>query len=98
MGATKRLIEQNDEQERIATQIAVQAGVLERCKYHPEFVYDGGNALLNAYKKGAYRRKREKELQNLFGTQAELTDTIRRVVRANRISDECQRCVRLMRD
>lgn len=92
MGATKRLIEQNEEQERVAVRIAVQAGVLEQCDRHADCVYDGGNNVQNAYRTAAYRFKREADLQNLFSNQKELTDTIQRVVRENCGSDECQRC------
>jgi hypothetical protein len=55
MGGMKRLMEQEEEQRRVATRIALEAGVLKSCEVHHE-IYDpmGGN-FENAYKLGNYK-------------------------------------------
>ena len=93
-----RMFEHNEEQERAALSIAVQAGVLKRCEYHPDFLFEGGNEIESAYKKGVYKFKHENELKELFHNTRELTDRIKSVVQDNGGVDECQRCVHLMKD
>jgi hypothetical protein len=94
MGGAKRLMEEQEQQERVAVRIVVQAGALERCEYHG-IVYDAGGGDLEA----AYRIGNSKftagELKE-FRSRRELTDTIKKVYEEAGI--ECWQCEKMLED
>jgi hypothetical protein len=97
MSASKRLMEQNEEQERVAIRIAIEAGVLQRCEHHAGFYFSGGCDVVDAYRLGNYKFKKG-ELKDVFETPLEMTNTIKKVVEENHANDECQRCATIQAD
>jgi len=94
MGGMKRLIEQEEEQRRVATRIALEAGVLKSCEVHHE-IYDpmGGN-IENAYRLGNYKITHGEI--TIFDSRKEMTDTILAVV--NDAAMECWDCAKVRRE
>jgi hypothetical protein len=95
MSGVKRMMELEEEQRDVATEIALDAGVLKRCGYHGE-IYDplrGDNT--PAYKLGNYRLSAGK-LRRVFSSSRELTDTIKAVVEDAGM--ECYDCAREQSD
>jgi hypothetical protein len=91
MSGIKRLMEKMEEQRMVATQIAVEAGILKRCEFHGE-VYDtlaGDNT--PAYKLGNYKFSAHK-LDGIFSDRREMTDAIDAAV--NDTGDECYFCAK----
>ena len=96
MSRAKDEMMRREEQVREATDIAVEAGVLRRCKLHPEIVLDNyvdhpeayklGNALFNAGK-----------LQADFQSRDELNDAIKDAIQASE-RDGCFVCARALGD
>jgi hypothetical protein len=87
MGSVKDQMFHEEAQWRGATKIAVDAGVLTRCPIHEDVVYDplnGDNT--PAYKLGNYRYLRV-ELEGLFLSRTDMTDTIDAVIKDS--SMEC---------
>ena len=89
MSGIKRLIEQQEEQRRVAQRIAIEAGVLKCCEDHGE-VYDA-ETLDNkpAYKLGNFKFTKGK-LKGVFDGRAELNDAIKAAIEDAGI--ECVRC------
>ena len=79
MGQAKRHMERVEEQQQVATGIAVQAGVLERCDYHLEWVRDKLGDRAAAYKLANHKFTKG-ELGDTFSTRQELTDTVKEVI------------------
>ena len=95
MGGAKRLMEQMEEQRMVATQIAIEAGVLKRCEFHGE-VYDplaGDNT--PAYKLGNYKLSKG-ELGGVFSSSREMTDAIKAAV--EEAAMECCGCAKERED
>ena len=92
MGVMKRLMEQQEEQQRVATRIAIEAGVLKRCDLHIE-VYDSGELDHSpAYKLGNYKLSHG-ELGDLFSGSREMTDAVKRAIED--AAAECHYCAKV---
>jgi len=91
MSSVKRMMEHCEEQEQVATGIAIQAEVLKVCEYHPDCVFDGGSEEAGAYRLGNYKFGKG-EFEGVFATSREMTDTIQKVIRDNNGIDKCPRC------
>lgn len=92
MGYEKRKMEERENQRDVATQIAVEAGVLNRCEFHEE-VWDalaGDNT--PAYKLGNYKFSKG-ELAGVFSDRREMTDAIDAAVEYAGM--ECGSCAKL---
>lgn len=77
MGQAKRHMEHLEEQERVATQIAIEANVLKECDIHGTvFLIDDADS---AYKLGNYKFTNG-DLEGIFEKRAELTDTIKQII------------------
>jgi hypothetical protein len=79
-----------------ATSIAVAGGALERCKFHPEIVWDTFGGAEEAYKIGNARFTAG-ELRNEFDSRRESTDTIRAAIEEAGM-EGCPICDNMMRD
>lgn len=89
MSQIKRLIEEKEHQRDVATEIAIEAGVLKRCSTHGE-VYDplaGDN--VPAYKLGNYKFSKG-ELRDVFPDRPTMTAEIDAAVKDS--ADECHTC------
>jgi hypothetical protein len=91
MSFTKRLIELQEEQWDVATEIAVDAGVLKRCSLHSEIYDPLGGDNVPAYKLGNYRLSAGK-LGRVFSSSREMTDTIKSVIEDAAM--ECYTCAK----
>ena|ERR1700730_1967999 len=94
MGGAKRLIEQQEEMRGAAVGIAIEAGVLKRCEYHEECVFEGPEDIVSAYKLGNYKLKLDAALKGMFDAPRKLTDCIKEVVE-DHPGTECPRCAKL---
>ena len=96
MGATKRLLEQQESQRAAARKIAVEAGVLNECDVHSQYFFDGGKDIENAYKLGnsLYSANTE-EFDAEFGTRLVMTDAIKSVVEEYCLVDYCTGCAKI---
>ncbi|MGA8220554.1 MAG: hypothetical protein WB780_02795 [Candidatus Acidiferrales bacterium] len=92
MGATKRLIEKYEEQERAAIQIAIQAGALKHCDLHSGYISRGDAEIEDAYKLGNYKFTKG-ELKDSFDDRREMTDAIKKVVQ--NCAFECNLCAKM---
>jgi hypothetical protein len=91
MGFAKRLLEEQQRQSGVAMGIAVDAGVLKRCKYHDN-VYDalaGDNT--PAYELGNSRFSAG-ELKGVFSSSKEMAAAIDSAIRDAGV--ECYDCVK----
>ena len=79
-----------------ATGIAVDAGVLERCEFHSEIVWDLSGDREDAYKLGNARFSKG-ELLNHFESRRELTDAIKDAIEQSGM-DGCPRCAKMLED
>lgn len=77
MGGMKRLMEEQEEQRRVAMRIAVTAGAPKVCDLHYE-VYDPMGEKNGAYKLGNYKFTHGQI--PVFHTRQEMTDTIKEVI------------------
>jgi hypothetical protein len=91
MSGVKRMMELREEQWNVATDIAVDASVLERCEFHGEIYDPLGDDNTPAYKLGNYRLSAGK-LGNLFSSPREMTDTIKAVIEDAAM--ECDTCAK----
>jgi len=79
MSQIKRMMELSEMQGDLATQIAIDAGVLKSCPYH-DTVYDPLNGDdTPAYKLGNYRLSAG-ELGHAFSSSREMTDAIKAAI------------------
>lgn len=79
MGAVKEWMLHHDYQLEVATDIAVEAGVLSRCEYHEEIVLDNETDHADAYKLANWKFSHG-ELRNMFETRREMTDAIQEAI------------------
>ncbi|MGD0893791.1 MAG: hypothetical protein ABR923_19895 [Terracidiphilus sp.] len=92
MSFAKRQIELEEQQWMVAQEIAVDAGVLERCEYHGE-VFDamaGDNT--PAYMRGN-RLFSSGELNGVFSDRREMTDAIKAAIEDSAM--ECGYCAKM---
>lgn len=95
MGLTKRWMESEEAKREEATNIAVAAGVLERCDFHEEIVCDMFGDPTDAYKLANYRFTRD-QLQEDYKSPRELTDKIQEAIEES--SDGCPFCAKELAD
>jgi len=90
MSMAKRQMERQEDQERVAASIALEAGVLKICEIHEEIYTNYGD------EEEAYIRGEElfnkRELQGLFSDLEELKDAIKHVIENSGM--ECGRCAK----
>lgn len=79
-----------------ATGIAVAAGVLGQCEWHPEIVWDLFGDREDAYKLGNARFSRG-ELSSHFESRRELTDAIKNAIEQSGM-DGCPLCAKMLED
>lgn len=72
------MIEQ-ETQSNMALKIAIDAGVLKRCEYHGDAVFNGGVDIQQAYVLGNERFSKG-ELAAVFVFRKEMTDAIKAIV------------------
>ena len=87
MSGAKRLLEQAEDQRRIALEILVGAKVAEPCPAHGHLVYRNLDPT-PAYIRANARWRRDAKLRDLFGTVRELTDEIKSIFETD-ASDRC---------
>lgn len=92
MSVTKRLMDENENRERAATSIALQAGVLDSCDIHHN-VFRGHAEIVDAYKLGNAKFESD-GLSGIFEDRRQMTDTIKRVVEGN-FASECHQCAKM---
>lgn len=90
MGIAKRIQAEEEDKRGVALMIAVEAGVVTECEYHPGTFTDGDEEIEKAYRL-ASKRYSAGEFQEMFKSQIELTDTIKDVV-ADNAGGECYSC------
>ena len=91
MGFTKRLIELQEEQRDVATQIALDSGVLKRCEFHGEIYDPETGDKTPAYKLGNFRLSAGK-LGKVFSSSREMTDMVKAVI--DDAAMECYICAK----
>ena len=94
MSVTKRLMDENEDREKVATSLAVEAGALESCDIHGSF-FRGDAEIVSAYKLGNAKFESD-GLGTIFSDRTEMTDTIKRVVE-NIGGTECYQCASYVR-
>ncbi|MGA9070037.1 MAG: hypothetical protein WB424_07275 [Terracidiphilus sp.] len=91
MSIVKRLMEHQEEQARVATKIAVDAGVLKKCEWHDNVINMFGDEA-DAYKLGNYLFSNGK-LEGVFSERTEMTDAIKNAIQSAGI--ECALCAKI---
>jgi hypothetical protein len=91
MSFVKRMMERLEDQESVAVEIALDAGVLRKCEYHGTLM-SGGTDIEAAYRL-ANSRFSAGQYHGDFEDGPETTDAIKKVVEDNS-SDECHFCER----
>ena len=94
MSHTKRLIELAEQQRDTALKITIKADVIRECAFHEGCYYAGGCDPEEAYRIGSSMFSKN-ELEDLFETRREMTDTIQEVINENSAVDECQWCAKI---
>lgn len=89
MSGIKRLIEQQEEQHRVAEQIAIECGVLKRCEHHGEVYEFDAMDKTPAYKLGNFKFTKG-ELKGIFDDRKEMNDAIQAAIKNSGM--ECVRC------
>ncbi|PCI09341.1 MAG: hypothetical protein COB77_00025 [Gammaproteobacteria bacterium] len=84
--------EQQDKQNDVALKIAIDAGVLIRCKKHEEIVFNGGEETQEAYLLGNERFSKG-ELGDVFTYRRDMTDAIKDTVATHQAST-CSSCAK----
>jgi hypothetical protein len=79
MGAVKEWMIHHDYQLAVATDIAVEAGVLSRCEFHEDIVLDNLEDPSGAYKLGNYKFSKG-VLRDVFETRTQMTDAIKEAI------------------
>ena len=88
MSFDKRVLEQ-DEQRRVATEIALRAGTLQVCEFLG-IAFEGSGDLTTAYRVGNSQFSAS-ELGDTFSSRREMTDAIKSAV-LDHPADECPAC------
>ena len=87
MGLVQREMERQEDLRSEATEIAIEAGVLRRCRYHEDIVMDAYGDRIAAYKLANYRYP-SGTLD--YRSRRELTDAIKDVIEQS--GDDCPFC------
>lgn len=96
MGVVKQWMIHHDYQLEVATDIAVEAGVLRRCEYHDDIVLDNEIEHTDAYKLANWRFSHG-QLRDVFKTRKEMTDAIQETIQSAG-SFGCGICAKMMDD
>lgn len=98
MGATKRILEADENKKQVAVEIAVRVGLLERCEFHTDEVFDPlENNNEDAYKLANSLITDKHPLVAIFdGDRRELTDLLNEI--QNDFADECTLCAKWKED
>jgi hypothetical protein len=88
-------MERREEQIAEATAIAISAGVLSQCEYHPEMVWDNFGDPQDTYRLGNARFTAGK-LATHFETRRDLTDAIKAAIEESGM--RCTLCDKLLAD
>jgi hypothetical protein len=89
MSGAKDLLARQEQQYDVATQIAVESGVLKFCEYHG-IAYDSGNEHTPAYKLGNWKLTNGK-FGDLFADSRELGESIKHAI-DDHPAESCPRC------
>ncbi|MFM5757777.1 hypothetical protein [Aeromonas hydrophila] len=81
-------MEKQEDQFRVATEIAIEAGVLQRCEHCDSTVFQGDEDVTEAYKLGNSKFSRD-EVTTVFATRAEMTDAIKSACESGDHAGEC---------
>lgn len=85
-----RMLEIDEEKRAAAVAFAIDKGVLERCEFHEDCVFERDVTILDAaYRSASYEFARG--MHPTFDSQRDMTDYIKRVVE-DHPADECPRC------
>lgn len=96
MGGNKALIDEMRELRGMAMQVALEAGLLKECEYHPGIYYEGGSELQQAYRfANSQISARKVELPEGV-SRKDFTDAIKSVYDDNSLPDECSICEKHM--
>lgn len=87
MGIAKRQLEELETKNFVALEIAIEAGVLQRCEHHDDAIFEGDADIEDAYKLGNAKFSRG-ELGNHFESRREMTDAIKGAVETH-CAGEC---------
>lgn len=74
-----------------AMEIAIDAGVLQRCEFHSHCVYAGNAEIVDAYKLGNFRFSNG-ELSGAFASRTAMTECIKEVVHDSGGATSCGAC------
>jgi hypothetical protein len=96
MGRAKDEMMRQESQVEEATDIAVKAGVLNRCEYHADIVWDNFGDPEDAYKIGNAMFSAG-ELKNHFDSRRELTDAIKTAIKQAGLGP-CPICAKMLED
>lgn len=88
MSIVKRALEADQDKFNVATEIAIEAGVLERCEYCEANVFQGGEEVEEAYKLGNTKFT-QGELDGTFADRREMTDAIKAAAESGDHAAEC---------
>lgn len=88
MSIVKRELEATQDRFNVATEIAIEAGVLERCEFCEATVFQGGEDVEEAYKLGNTQFS-QGELVGVFASRREMTDAIKAAVESSDHAAEC---------
>ena len=96
MGGAKRMLDDHEDKEAVAADIALQAKVLQRCAMHETLMYDGADPE-PAYRLGnALITQNDPRVAVFGGQRRELTDYIKELT--EEYGDTCYACDRIMDD
>lgn len=92
MSIIKRHMEDMEGRTNLATDIAIRAGVLERCEYCESTVFQGSGDIEDAYKLGNTLFS-SGEVSDAFSSRREMTDAIKETVESgDHAADCCYHC------
>ena len=81
MSSIKRLIEENEEKNNAAIEIALRVGLLDKCEQHHYFIDPGANNFEEAYKLANSLITKSDSLVKVFeGNRKELTDILSTII------------------
>lgn len=93
MGIAKRKLEKRLDKLSIATEIALQAGVLIKCDIH-DAAYRGLKDPVNAYKLGNFKYTNEDPMISIFDSRNDLTKYLQEILEEP-LLDQCPYCAKI---
>ena len=96
MGGAKRMFEEHQDKEAVATDIALQAEVLQRCTAHETLMYDGADPEPAYRLANAMITRNDPRVAVIGGQRRELTDYIKELT--EECGDTCYACDKIMDD